>query len=194
MLDTKARPYFQHLFEKAAHVLLAYGLTPTHATQVAVALGAAAALAVALGHLLLGVALLWISGLFDVLDGSMARLSGTSSAIGTLMDIVFDRAVEIMVLLAVMFTAPHLAMPTALVFASIILSMTVFLTVGALTEKMGNKSFYYQAGLMERTEAFVALSIIVLLPAWREASLLVFAGAILFTAGQRFVEAMRLLR
>ncbi|MBS3872428.1 MAG: CDP-alcohol phosphatidyltransferase family protein [Firmicutes bacterium] len=194
MLDSKARPYFQPVFEKMARTLLACGMTPVQGTLVAVAVGATAAIAVACGHLLLGVSLLWISGLFDVLDGSMARQSKTSSAIGTLMDIVFDRVVEIMVLLAVMFTSPALAVPTALVFASIILSMTVFLTVGALAEKMGNKSFYYQAGLMERTEAFVALSLIVLLPAWRAGALLLLAAAILFTAGQRFAEAMRLLK
>ncbi len=164
------------------------------ATLVALVLGGAAALAVALGYPWLGVSLLWISGLFDVLDGSMARASGTSSAFGTLLDIVFDRVVEILVLLAIMFSSPALAVPTALVFASIILSMTVFLTVGALAEKMGNKSFYYQPGLMERTEAFIALSLIVLLHPWRMEMLLLMAGAIVFTAGQRFAEAAKLLR
>jgi phosphatidylglycerophosphate synthase len=137
---------------------------------------------------------LWVSGLFDVLDGSMARVSGTSSAFGTLLDIVFDRVVEILVLLAVMYRSPAYAAATALVFASIILSMTVFLTVGALAEKMGNKSFYYQPGLMERTEAFIALSLIVLLHPWQAEMLLLMAGAIVFTAGQRFAEAVKLLR
>ncbi|MBS4011061.1 MAG: CDP-alcohol phosphatidyltransferase family protein [Roseovarius sp.] len=162
--------------------------------MIALVLGGAAALAVALGHLWLGVGLLWASGLFDALDGSMARVSGTSSAFGTLLDVVSDRVVEIMVLLAVMYSSPVLAAPTALVFASIILSMTVFLTVGALAEKMGNKSFYYQPGLMERTEALIALSVIVLVYPWRVAMLLLMAGAIVFTAGQRFTEAARLLR
>ncbi len=151
-------------------------------------------MAVALGHPWLGVGLLWVSGLFDVLDGSMARLNGTSSALGTLFDIVFDRLVEIMVLLAVMYRSSAYAVPVALVFASIILSMTVFLTVGALAEKMGNKSFYYQPGLMERADAFIVLSLIVLVTPWRVELLLLMAGAILFTAGQRFAEAVRLLR
>lgn len=194
MLDTRARPYLQPWFEQAARALLYLGLTPTHATLIALVVGAGAAVAVALGHHLLGVGLLWLSGLFDVLDGSMARVSKTSTAIGTLMDIVFDRMVEILILLAVMYSAPALAAPTALVFSSIILSMTVFLTVGALAEKMGNKSFYYQPGLMERTEALVALSLVVLLQPWRVWVLLMFAAAILFTALQRFVEAMHLLR
>ncbi|MBT9155498.1 MAG: Inner membrane protein YnjF [Firmicutes bacterium] len=194
MLDSKARQYVQPGLDLAARALLGCGLSPIGATLVALALGGAAALAVALGYPWLGVGLLWVSGLFDVLDGSMARASGTSSALGTLLDIVFDRVVEIMVLLAVMYSSPVLAAPTAFVFASIILSMTVFLTVGALAEKMGNKSFYYQPGLMERTEAFIALSLIVLLHPWRVEMLLLMAGAILFTAGQRFAEAVKLLR
>ncbi len=110
------------------------------------------------------------------------------------MDIVFDRLVEIMVLLALTIAYPALGVGTALVFASIILSMTVFLTVGAVAEKTGNKSFYYQPGLVERTEGFIMISLAVLLADARFLVLVVFAALIFFTALQRFAEAVRLLR
>jgi phosphatidylglycerophosphate synthase len=194
MLDSKARHFIQPHIDWTARLLLNWGCTPIHVTMIALIVGVAAAIAVALGHQWLGVVLLWTSGLLDVLDGSLARLGKSSSAVGALMDIVFDRVVEIMVLLAVMYSEPKLAAPTALVMASIVLSMTVFLTVGALSEKMGSKSFYYQPGLMERADGFVALSLIVIIQPWRAELLLLFAAAILFTALQRFAEAMRLLR
>ncbi|MBS3938599.1 MAG: CDP-alcohol phosphatidyltransferase family protein [Peptococcaceae bacterium] len=194
MLDTKARRHLQPLFEQLAATLTKLGLGAIGATLVALGLGIAAALAVWGGFYLGGVALLWFSGLFDVLDGTIARLTKSSSAIGTVMDIVFDRLVEILVLLALTIAYPSLGVGTALVFASIILSMTVFLTVGAVAEKTGNKSFYYQPGLVERTEGFIMISLAVLLAEWRALVLVVFAALIFFTALQRFAEAVRLLR
>ncbi len=194
MLDTKARRYLQPIFEQLAYTLTRLGLTAIGATLVALGLGIAAALAVWGGFYFGGVALLWLSGLFDVLDGTIARLTKSSSAIGTVMDIVFDRLVEIMVLLALTIAYPALGVGTALVFASIILSMTVFLTVGAVAEKTGNKSFYYQPGLVERTEGFIMISLAVLLADARFLVLVVFAALIFFTALQRFAEAVRLLR
>ncbi|KAF0194863.1 MAG: phosphatidylglycerophosphate synthase [Bacillota bacterium] len=194
MLDSRSRQWVQPFFDRLAQLCMRCGVTPFAATLAALALGVAAAWAVWAGHLLLGILLLWLSGLFDVLDGSIARLTGQSSALGTLLDIVFDRVVEIMALLAVTLAAPGLAIFTALVFASIILSMTVFLTVGAVAEKTGVKSFYYQPGLVERTEGFIMISLAIALPAWRVSVLVAFAVLILFTAGQRFAEAVKILK
>lgn len=77
--------------------------------------------------------------------------------------------------------------------ASIVLSMTIFLTVGALTDNKGMKSFYYQAGLAERTEGFILFSFMILMPdlLWWTTGLFVIIE--LFTALQRFMEARKVL-
>jgi archaetidylinositol phosphate synthase len=75
---------------------------------------------------------------------------------------------------------------------SIIFSMTVFLTVGALSEKKGIKSFYYQAGLLERTEGFVFFSLMLLLPGYLVPLTYLFVALEIFTALQRLYEAHRL--
>ena len=41
--------------------------------------------------------------------------------------------------------------------------MTIFLTVGALAQNNGMKSFRYQAGLAERSEGFICFSFMILL-------------------------------
>jgi len=194
MLDTGSRPRLQPLFDLLAKALIRLSLSPVQVTLMALGVGIASALAVHLKLYYLAVALLWLSGLLDVLDGTVARLTKTSSALGTVMDIVFDRIVEIGILIAVAAGNAALAMPTILTLASIIISMTVFLTVGAVADNTGNKSFYYQPGLIERTEGFIMLTLIVLFPLWRIWLLLLFAALVLYTAGQRFAEAVRILK
>ena len=48
----------------------------------------------------------------------------------------------------------------------LLMSMTIFLTVGALSEKKGVKSFYYQAGVAERSEGFIFFSLMILIPSY----------------------------
>lgn len=194
MLDTNARKYVQPVFERIAEIFIRLKVTANQLTVVALILGLTASIFVYAGLGVLGVLLLWLSGLLDALDGTIARKTASSNPIGTVMDILFDRIVEIMVLLAVALSNPTLGIYTAIVFSSIIISMTVFLTVGALAEKKGEKSFYYQPGLVERTEGFIMISLTVLVSSYRIEIMLIFAALILFTAFQRVIEAARILK
>jgi archaetidylinositol phosphate synthase len=105
------------------------------------------------------------------------------------MDIVFDRLVEISVMLGLAYVFPASQTAMLWLMASIIFSMTVFLTVGALAEKSGIKSFYYQAGLMERTEGFILFSLMILLPSYLIPLTWLFVVVEVFTGLQRFYEA-----
>ena len=73
------------------------------------------------------------------------------------------------------------------------MSMTIFLTVGALSEKKGVKSFYYQAGVAERSEGFIFFSLMILFPGYLRIITNIFSILIIVTAIQRFLEAKRLL-
>lgn len=81
-----------------------------------------------------------------------------------------------------------------LLTASIVVSMTIFLTVGALTEKKGMKSFYYQAGLAERTEGFILFTLMILLPQWLLWLTALFFVVEIVTALQRMMEARKILK
>jgi hypothetical protein len=72
--------------------------------------------------------------------------------------------------------------------------MTVFLTVGAVAEKSGIKTFYYQPGLAERTEGFILFSLMIVFPDYLIAIGLVFLGVEIFTAVQRLTEAGKILK
>jgi len=189
MIDTYLRSYVQPTFDRAAGVLHKRGITPNHITMVAFAVGVTTGPLTVAGYSVAAVVALWCSGLLDVLDGSVARLTGRSSAWGTTMDIVFDRLVEISVILGLAYSYPHSQTAMLWLLGSIIFSMTVFLTVGALAEKQSTKSFYYQAGLMERTEGFILFTLMLLLPGYLVSLTWLFIALEIFTGLQRFREA-----
>lgn len=195
MLDTRARRLLDPWFQALATGCLRRGLAPTQVTLLALLAGLGAAALVALHRPWPAVALLWLSGLLDALDGEMARRSGRVSAWGTLLDITGDRVVEGAVLLGLALRAPaarHL--PLLVLAVTFILSLTVFLTTGALAQgQPGRKSFYYQAGLMERSEGFLAFTALILLPAHMAPLAYLAAGLVLVTVAQRLAEARQLL-
>lgn len=194
MLDTHARHLIQPLFEKTANALLRTGLSPNHVTFIAGGLGFAAGVLVYFEHSWWALGLLWLSGFLDAVDGTMARLSNRSSAWGTLLDVTLDRIVELAVIVALAARFQEAQFGLLVLTASIVVAMTIFLTVGALSEKKGVKSFYYQAGLAERTEGFVMLSLMVAWPQLLMYWTILFIALEWFTSLQRLAEARRLLK
>ena len=176
MLDTHARKYTDRLFRKLAGGFLRLGLQPNHITAAAFVLGCSAGAVLYTGHPIAATGLLWLSGLLDATDGEMARLSELSIVWG----LALRRADCLLPLLGLV--------------SMILLSMTVFLTTGMLARNTGRKSFYYQAGLMERTEGFLAFTAMMLIPRHLGALTWIYAALIGFTILQRLADARRLLK
>jgi CDP-diacylglycerol--glycerol-3-phosphate 3-phosphatidyltransferase len=194
MLDTYGRKYVNPIIDKAARGLLKAKLKPNQVTGIAFFIGVLSGIFVYFDLSLIAVALLWFSGFLDAVDGAMARISKNTSAWGTLMDITFDRAVEMSIVVALALRFPEARIYLLILTICILFSMTIFLTVGALSEQKGMKSFYYQAGLAERTEGFIMFSLMSLFTPWLSIITNLFSAAVLFTALQRMFEAKRILR
>lgn len=193
MLDTHARKYIQPIVEKSADALLKTGFTANGVTKIAFAIGITSGVFIYLNEPIWAVFALWFSGYLDVVDGTMARKTKPSSW-GTLLDISFDRLVEISVVLGLAFRYPDSMWALLLLSVSIIIAMTIFLTVGALAEKQGVKSFYYQAGLAERTEGFILFTLMIIFSTYLTVITLIFFAIQLFTIAQRMTEAKRILQ
>lgn len=196
MLDTHGRATVQPIISKAAYYLLKMGLKATHVTIIAFLIGILASVLVYLDHPIAGVSVLWFSGFLDAVDGSMARQSNTSSSWGTVLDVTFDRLVEagVLVALALRHPEPDILFLFLLLAISIIFTMTIFLTVGALSEKESYKSFYYQPGLAERTEGFILFSLLIIFQSQLVFWTIVFIIVEVVTGLQRLLEARRILR
>lgn len=194
MLDTHARKYVQPIVEKIAQPLARRGVSALAVTLWAAFLGGLAAGALALGWTVLFLAFLWLSGLLDAVDGTLARQSGTAGRAGALLDIVCDRAVEVLIILAFGLRFPDARFALLALCAAIILSLTVFLTAAAALPSSASKSFHYQAGLAERSEGFLFFSLMaVWTPGVREVTL-VFALTVFYTAVQRLRAVLGFFR
>ncbi|MDF1615926.1 CDP-alcohol phosphatidyltransferase family protein [Petrocella sp. FN5] len=195
MLDTKARSIVQPFIGKCAEMFIRWGLSANQVTLLALVIGLIPAIMMTMGlSSLLAVSILWLSGLFDAVDGTIARKTNTMSPFGSVMDITFDRLVEISLLISIAYRYSNAPMVFVVLASSIILSMTIFLTVGAASEKASEKSFYYQPGLAERTEGFILFSLMMIFTNYVDILAMIFSGLILLTACQRFIEAYKHLR
>ena len=193
MLDTHGRKYISPLLKATANIFLKLNMTPNNITVIGFLIGLLPFVFIYLDKLLIAVTLLWISGFLDAVDGEMARISGNSTPWGTVMDVTFDRLVELGVILAIALKHSQFRLELLFLTSTIIFSMTVFLTVGALSKNEGSKSFYYQAGVAERTEGFLFFTLMILIPTHLSLITNIFSILIAITAMQRMAEARKLL-
>lgn len=194
MLDTRARKKIDPVFERVAQLLLRLHFTPNFVTGLAFVFGLGAGVLLYFNVPISAVIMLWFSGLLDAVDGTMARLSGKSSMFGAVLDVTGDRMVELCFVWALALRHPDCLLPLLALVSCIVLSMTVFLMTGMLAQNNSSKSFFYPAGLMERTEGFLLFSCMALFQPYLAPITWIFAGLILFTSVQRLFIAFRLQR
>lgn len=192
MLDTGARKYVQPFIALGGKFFIKLGLSANNVTMIALFLGMMAGVLSYFGYQLLALGSLWISGYLDAVDGTIARLKG-STGFGTVMDITFDRMVEISIIIGLALKYPGNEIYFLFLACSIIITMTIFLTTGTMADKASEKSFYYQAGLAERTEGFIMFSLMMVFTSHLKILTLIFTLMIIITAVQRFLEAKKIL-
>ncbi|KGJ50037.1 CDP-alcohol phosphatidyltransferase [Clostridium sp. NCR] len=193
MLDTHGRKYVDPIINCGANFFIKLNLTANNVTVIALLLGILTSIFIYIDMSILAVITLWISGYLDAVDGSIARKTKTTSLFGTLMDITFDRIVETSIILSLAMKYSNARINFIVLLICIIISMTIFLTVGALVEKKGMKSFYYQAGVAERSEGFLMLSLMILVPNYIVIFTNLFSAIIFITIIQRIIEAKKIL-
>jgi phosphatidylglycerophosphate synthase len=192
MLDTYARPFLDPAIDAIARLLRRARMTPNAVTVTAMLIGVGAACCVALHWLWSGILLLWVSGILDAADGALARMT-VSNPFGAILDITFDRIVEIAVIVALAWNHPEARFLLVILAGVIAIAMSLFLSIAAALRNRSAKSFHYAPGLGERTEAFICLSLMIGAPNHLTAWTVFFLAVLLITMGQRLRHAARAL-
>jgi CDP-diacylglycerol--glycerol-3-phosphate 3-phosphatidyltransferase len=132
------------------------GLTPDAVTWAGLLIILAAAVLVALNHLLIGGILVLLSGLCDILDGALARYRGRSSKFGAVLDSTFDRISEAAVLFGMvyLYSLSGNIFLVSLCVAAIIFSFLISY-VKARAEGLG---LTCEVGLFTRTERVLVMA------------------------------------
>src|SRR5579871_3953703 len=108
MFGPRIQQYARRIAEMVVSPLAAIGMTPNMATLLGLLLNAVAAAIIATGNLRIGGAMLLFAGLFDMVDGALARVRNQKTTFGAFFDSTLDRFSEGVVLLGVIVFAMSL--------------------------------------------------------------------------------------
>jgi CDP-diacylglycerol--glycerol-3-phosphate 3-phosphatidyltransferase len=138
-------------------ILSKMGITPNALTFINLALSIVAAYVIAINHLVLGGVLVLVSGLFDLLDGALARFTKQTTKFGAILDSTVDRISEAAILcgLLIWYLGRGGRLEIVLIFAVLIGSFLVSY-VRARAEGLG---WQCQVGLFTRAERVIVLAI-----------------------------------
>lgn len=201
MLDGWARRRIDPALDAIGGRLAQAGVSANAVTIAAFAVGVAAAVAIAQGHFLAGLALLLVSRLGDGLDGAVARVRGKTD-LGGYLDIVLDFAFYGAIPLGFVLADPAAnAVAGAVLLLSFYVNGSSFLAYAIMAEKRklegearGEKSLFFTTGLAEATETLAVFVAFCLFPAWFAVIAYVFAAVTFYTALSRVVLAGRVFR
>ncbi len=194
MLDTKTRGYVQKGFDFIAVYSFLVKLSPNMITVIAFIVGLAAFVALSFKVFWVALALLWLSGLLDVLDGTVARITNKSSPLGAYLDMIFDRMVEAFIIIGFYLIAPQYGLIYLLFMASVLFNFTSFMLAGNLFKNTGVKSMHYDIGLVERTETFIIFSLMILFPVYQAYILLFFTILVVITGVYRMFKIVQYIK
>lgn len=187
MLDRRARARVEAGLRPLARGLRRVGLTADHLTVMGLVFAALAGYLVAVGRFGWAAVALVAGSIPDLLDGAVAKASGTAGPRGAFFDSVADRFADSFVLGgAAWWFADH--EPRLAVLAMGVLALSLIISY----ERARADALGYDArgGLMERAERLVAL-VVALVFDILEPVLWVMLGLTTLTALQRFVKVWR---
>ncbi|MEW6178606.1 MAG: CDP-alcohol phosphatidyltransferase family protein [Chloroflexota bacterium] len=149
------RARFKGLLDSSGAFLIRIGLTPNMVTGIGLIGILAASVLLAGGQFFWGGLLVLIMAPLDALDGSMARLRGTPTRFGGVLDSVVDRFAEIILLggLVFYYVQRGEALPVLLGYAAAGGS----LMVSYVKARAEAAQFQLKGGLLTRVERFLVL-------------------------------------
>lgn len=184
----------RHLSDPIVDLLCRTGVTPNTLTVLGLLVSFGAAAAVALDYLLIGGLVFLFSGVFDLLDGPLARAKEGSTKFGAFLDSIVDRLSEAALLFGLLMYyhwAGSSAAEVGIVYAALVGSVMVSY-MRARAEGLDVKC---SVGIFTRPERVIVLSAGLIVGHFNEAGLLValciIAAMAWVTVVQRFVHVKR---
>jgi CDP-diacylglycerol--glycerol-3-phosphate 3-phosphatidyltransferase len=154
-LTDLARKWMRWLLEPLARLINRTGISPNLLTVMGFVLTVGVAYVLATGHLQIGGVLLAVAGLFDALDGTLARLAGRRSRFGAFLDSTVDRFSEAVIFLGLLvhYTQHGGRQESFLIYACLVGSLMVSYA-RARAESIGIEC---KGGILTRFERAVVL-------------------------------------
>ena len=127
MLSEAVRKYSRKFLEPLARFLSATGVSPNVVSIIGFILMVGVAIVLAKGYLFLGGILIIVAGIFDAIDGTLARMMERTSRFGAFLDSTLDRFSEAIIYLGlfIYFIGQNQQMELILIYATVVGSLMV---------------------------------------------------------------------
>ncbi|HUP27352.1 MAG TPA: CDP-alcohol phosphatidyltransferase family protein [Chloroflexia bacterium] len=165
MLTQLLQSWARSVARRAAQIFVKTPITPNMLTMFGMVLNIVVAVLLATGHLVAGGVMVIVAGLFDMLDGALAKITNRMSAFGAFLDSVVDRYSEALVLLGLFlyyYPQPgnqgliNVVLIYAILFGSMMISYA--------RARAGALHIHNEVGLLARPERIVLIAIGLLFP------------------------------
>jgi phosphatidylglycerophosphate synthase len=200
MFDELFRARFAPVIRPLVPILARSGITPTHVTLAAFVLGVVAAICMANGWTMVGLATWLTSRVGDALDGTLARDTNQSTAFGGYLDITLDMAAYAAMAVGFAVLHPAYGVAWAMVLAGYVLVITTTLALSDAAGTLGrevsgtDRTFQFTPGFAEAGETNTMYVLWVLFPAHVGWLVWLWVAVLIATAAQRTHRAWRVLR
>ncbi len=199
MFDAKIRGYIDPPLNNLGKLLADRKVSANAITLIGFVIGLSAVPFIANQYYDIGLILILFNRLFDGIDGAVARQTSVTN-VGGYLDIVLDFIFYSAVVFAFALAQPENAIYSSLLIFSFIGTGTSFLAFAIFaekldlsTEKQGEKSIYYLAGLTEGFETIAAFILMCLFPKSFWIIALVFAIACFISTVMRIFLSVKIL-
>ncbi len=181
----------RQLLYPLVRLLSALRVRPDTLTILGWALSLGSAVLFGFGYSQLAGVVMLLGGLFDALDGAVARESNRMSAFGAFLDSTLDRLSESAIFVGIVYFYATSARPYEALLAGVAMTFSILTSYArARAEGLGIEC---QVGLLERAGRVVILSFFSILGLLTVGLSLVAAGALITTA-QRILHVRRATR
>jgi CDP-diacylglycerol--glycerol-3-phosphate 3-phosphatidyltransferase len=186
-----ARKWGNQVLLPVVKLLAQLGLSPNLVTTIGFILNMGVAMLLAQGQFAWGGALILLAGIFDTLDGALARLTNQQTRFGAFWDSTLDRYSDALVFagLAWFYAQAAARLEITLIIAALVGSLMISYT-RARAEGLGIEC---KVGLLTRFER-VLLVAIALIAGWVQPMLWTMAILTNFTAAQRVAYVWQVTR
>lgn len=186
MFDGRFRHQVEKFVRPVGEQLRRTRISPDHLTLVGVVVACAAAVAIGVGALRLGLLLVVLAALPDLFDGALAKASNQTSQRGAFFDSTIDRVTDAILLGGVAWFLAYQrgAYASVLVFAVMAVSSLISYQ-RAKAESLGLTA---KGGLMERAERIILLCVGLLFDALLFWAMVLMLVLVTITAIQRFFK------
>ncbi len=190
MIEAKVRNKIQPLFDCIGKIIGLF-CTPNMITFFAFLAGLTCCLLICCHYFVFAICFLLLSGLFDILDGTVARLTNNNQKIGAYIDLISDRMVEALVVIGLAIAWPQYSFAYILFLIALLFHFSTFLAAGALFTNTGIKGIHFEYSFIERAEAFMVFCLLLLFPKCINYVLIPFSLLIVFDGLRRFARVIQ---